>query len=295
VDSPSGGSRRLVTGVRKDVGPGTAVFVEDVASHDVDALRLGRAVAVSQKVGEALTVTARYERGTKQLVDVAPAQQRDSGGVTASWELGRGRLWARGEGRVEQGVAPLTQWYGSAGGEVSFTDSLTGAGRVLFTHTVQGGHLAARVVDANGSLAWRFDSGLVVARYSYLQELSPVTPVERRIQIVSLLPTARFGSRLSVASGVHAGVERDGTTFAGSLRPMVRFGEHLDAAVEGAARSRAIDSSSLTSARVEAGYRLSDEVRFALGYTLFGFSGTGINDGAAGSTQRVYLRVEAGV
>ncbi len=295
VDSPSGGSRRLVTGVRKDLGAGTAVFVEDVASHDVDALRLGRAVAVSQKFGDALTVSARYERGVKQLVDVAPAQARDSGGLTASWEVGRARLWARGEGRVEQGLVPLTQWFGSAGGEVSVTDSFSGAARLLFTHTVRDGHLAARVVDATASASWRFASGLVIARYSYLQELSPVTPVERRLQIVSLLPTARLGSRVTIASGLHAGLAPEGVTVSGALRPTVRVWRDVDLALEGALRNNAVDAGGLSSARVEGGYRVNDSLRFAVGYTLFGFSGTGVNAGPTGSTQRVYLRVEAGL
>lgn len=287
VDAPGAGERRLVTGVRQQVDPGTAVFVEDVSASDPNGLRLARAVGVTQRLGDALSVTARYEHGARSLAGARPDVGRDAGGVTAAWETRRVRLFTRGEVRAES--TGLAQWLATAGGEASITESISASARFQFTHASRGGLLESRLVDGTAALAWRFGIGMAVARYTYQQELR--SGRERRLHLVSLLPALKFGDRFRLAAGAH--LAHDGDLLAsGSIRPSVRIVAGLEVAAEAAARTSAPDAGSLTALRGEVGYRFDDRFFVGAGFTAFGFSGTGLESGATGSRDRVYLRAE---
>lgn len=290
VDAPSTGERRLVAGVRQQLDPATAVFVEDVSATDVDGLRLARAVGVSQRLGDAFAVTGRYEHGARSTVGAAPDLGRDAGGVTLAWDTERVKLYGRGEVRAEQGATPLTQWLATGGGEVKLHRDVTGAARVIFSHATRDGRLESRLLDASASLAWRFGIGAVVARYSYQQELRG--PSERRLHLVSLLPAVKLTQRFALGAGGHLALTPEGAVLSASLRPSVRIIAGLEIALEGAVRTSNPDGGSLSSLRGEVGYRFDQRFFIGAGYTAFGFSGTGIDSGATGSRDRLYLRTE---
>lgn len=297
VDSPAAGDRRFVLGARREVGPGSAVFVEDISSQDVDGLRLARAVGLSQRLADALSLTVRYERGQRASVDLAPEGTRDSGGVGLSWESPRVRLGVRGEGRLDtpaSGLGLMTQWLASGGGEVRLLPQLTGAGRFQLIHTTRDGVLLSRVIEGLASLAWRFEIGTVIARYSYRQELGPTLVGEQRQHLISVLPAFRIGDRFGLAAGAHASLTQDGWLLSASLRPSVRVIGGLELAVEVAARSASPDGGGLASLRGEVGYRFDGRFLVAVGFNAFGFSGTGTESGAAVRRDRVYLRAEVG-
>lgn len=290
VDAPSTGERRLVTGVRQQLDPATAVFVEDVSATDVDGLRLARAVGVSQRLGDAFTVTGRYEHGARSTTGATPDVGRDAGGLTFAWDTERVKLYGRGEVRAEQGATPLTQWLATGGGEVKLHRDVTGAARVIFSHATRAGRLESRLLDASGSLAWRFAIGAVVARYTYQQELRGLS--ERRLHLVSLLPALKVTDRFALGAGGHLALTPEGVVLSASLRPSVRIIAGLEVALEGAVRTSNPDGGSLSSLRGEVGYRFDQRFFIGAGYTAFGFSGTGIDNGATGSRDRLYLRTE---
>ncbi|MEW6431050.1 MAG: flagellar motor protein [Myxococcota bacterium] len=290
VDAPSTGERRLVAGVREQLDPATAVFVEDISATDVDGLRLARAVGVSQRLGDAFTITGRYEHGARSTVGAAPDVARDAGGLTFAWDSERVRLYGRGELRADQGPAPLTQWLATGGGEVRLHRDVTGAARVLFSHGTRSGRIESRLLDASASVAWRFAVGAVVARYTYQQELRGLS--ERRLHLVSLLPAAKLTDRFALGAGGHLALTPEGAVLSASLRPSVRIVAGLEFAVEGALRTSNPGGGSLSSLRGEVGYRLDDRFYVGAGYTAFGFSGTGLENGASGSRDRLYLRTE---
>jgi hypothetical protein len=82
-------------------------------------------------------------------------------------------------------------------------------------------------------------------------------------------------------------------TFAASLRPSVRIWQGIEVAAEVVRRSQASDGGELTSIRGELGYRFAENFFLGGGYTFFGFSGLGLNDGAPERRDRIYLRAEA--
>ncbi len=142
---------------------------------------------------------------------------------------------------------------------------------------------------------------MAVLRYSIDRELPPQLPgrapfAEKGLQVVSLMPALRLGQRFALAAGGHVGwsdaAGNGGTVLSGTLRPSVKVVGGLELAVEVARRSAALDGGELTALRGEAGYRLNEQMMLALGYTVFGFSGLGLSDGAADSRDRVYLRAE---
>jgi hypothetical protein len=73
----------------------------------------------------------------------------------------------------------------------------------------------------------------------------------------------------------------------------VRVWKGLELGAEVARRSSAPGGGELTALRGEAGYRFKSQIFVGAGYTAFGFTGTGLDAGAAGSKDRVYLRLEA--
>jgi hypothetical protein len=289
-DAPGTGERRLVTGVRQQIDPGTAVFVEDVSATDVSGLRLARAVGLSQRLDEAFTVSARYEHGARALEGLGPEVARNAGGLTLAYEQPTLRFFARGEVRDEQGASPLRQFVATGGGEWRVHRDVSVTARALWTHSTKNDVMVGRSLDATASFAWRFGRGAVLARYAYQQNWTAA--FEQRLHVVSVLPTMQFGDRFALGAGAHLGLTSAGPILSGSLRPSVRIWEGLEVAAEAAARSLAPDGGSWASVRGEVGYRFDHRFFVGAGYNAFGFSGTGLDTGATGSRDRVYLRTE---
>jgi hypothetical protein len=65
----------------------------------------------------------------------------------------------------------------------------------------------------------------------------------------------------------------------------------LELAAEVARRSSAPDGGELAAVRAEAGYRIGDQFLMALGFTVLGYSGLGL-DPTAQQNNRLYLRGE---
>ncbi len=290
ADAPGAGERRLVTGVRQQIDPATAVFVEDVSATDVDGLRLARAVGLTQRVDDAFTVTARYEHGARALDGLAPDVARNAGGLTLAYERDALRFFARGEVRDEQGARTLRQFVASGGGEWRVHRDVSITARALWTHSTKEGLMVGRTVDATAAIAWRLGRGALLARYAYQQNWT--TALDTRLHVVSLLPTIRISDRFAVGAGAHLGLTTWGLILAGSVRPSVRLWEGLEVAGEAAARSLAPDGGSWASLRAEVGYRFDHRFFVGAGYNAFGFAGTGLDMGPTASRDRVYLRTE---
>ncbi len=290
ADSPGTGDRRFAFGVRQQLAPDTAVFVEDVSAQEVDGLRFSRAVGMSQKLDDAFTVSARYEHGALALEGLPPDQARNTGGVSLSFDREMVRFFASGEVRDEKGAVPLRQFVASGGGEVRLHRDVSLTARALWTHSSKNNLLTGRSVDATAAIAWRFGRGALLARYAYKQNWTAA--YEEKLHIISLLPTIRFGDRFAISAGANLGLTQYGPILSASIRPSVRLIAGLEIAGEAAARTLAPDGGSWASLRGEIGYRFDHRFFVGAGYTAFGFSGTGLETGATASKDRVYLRTE---
>lgn len=290
ADAPGAGERRLVTGVRQELDPATSVFVEDVSATDVSGLRLARAVGLTQRLGDALTLSGRYEHGARALEGLAPSVARNAGGLTLAWERDALRLFARGEVRDEVAATPLRQFVASGGGEWRAHRDVSVTARVLWTHGTRNGLLVDRAIDATAAVAWRSGPLTLVGRYAYLQRLRP--ELDERTHVVSLQPSVRLFERLTLGAGGHLALTQAGPIVSASVRPSVRVWQGIEVAAEAAARSATPDGGSWASLRGEAGYRFDHRFFVGAGYTAFGFSGTGLENWATGSRDRVYLRTE---
>ncbi|MBL8951279.1 MAG: flagellar motor protein, partial [Myxococcaceae bacterium] len=299
VDAPSVGGRRLATGVRKQIEPGSQVFVEDVSAHDITGLRLSRAVGLTQTVASGLSVSARYERGVRMPVELAPDRERDAGGVGLSFVAERFRAWVRGEVRSERAPGDaLLQGLAWGGAEVSLTQRLRGTVSATYAHTSRNGLLQSRLLEGVAALAWRFEPGIAVLRYSLRRELLPPSRggiAESTRHLVSVLPSVVLFDRLRISGGAHLQLTMiDGAPvdvqLVASLRPSVRVIGGLELAAEVGRRSADPDGEGLTTLRGELGYRYSGFL-IAGGYTMLGYRANPM-DPAATNSGRVYLRAE---
>ena len=292
---------------------GGAVYVEDVVAHDATAVRLGRAMGLSQELPFGFKVGARYERGWRDGFESTQPRVRDVGGATIAWTSPRARLFARGELRADRdypGDVPLgtLQAFVIAGGEVELPFGLGATARLQWQHTSRDGLLAARLLEGTAAVSWRHRLATVVFRYSLQREILPphrLATAERGFNLISLLPAVRIHDRFTLGGGLHVSfgaVPGDQTiVFGASLRPAVRIWQGIEVAAEGAYRSQDIerpdlpapDVGRLTSVRGEVGYRFAENFFLGAGYNFFGFSGLGLNDGTGVQSNRLYLRAEA--
>jgi hypothetical protein len=307
VDGPDFGAGRAVMGARTDLGDGTSVFVEDISSHDANAVRLARAVGFQQAIAGRVQVGGRYERGVRHPLGIPASLTRDAASVFGQLVLARLRVDGRAELRREQGVpvrgstlpVDRLQAVVALAAEAVLREDLSLSGRVNFARTLGAQRLEQRLLEGSTAVAWRPGPWLLVARYSFTRELLPGDRAafgERGLQLVSLLPSVRLGERFSLAAGLHAGRSSLGDTaewvWTGTLRPTVRVVGGLEMGVEGARRGSAREGQSLSALRGEVGYRVDEGLRFAAGYTLLGFSGLGVSGDTTDEAQRLYLRAE---
>jgi len=293
LDAPALGEHRVVTGARKEVEPGTSVYVEDAAAHDATSLRMSRAVGLTQALPLGLSVSARYERGVRTPFEEISLRERDAGGLSLSWVGARARAWVRGEVRSERsgGAPELLQGLAWGGGEAQLTDDLRATLSALFSHSTSGGGLRARLFEGAAALAWRFTIGMAVLRYTFRRELKPGDFDELFRHRVSLLPSVRLFSRVTLHGGAHLQYDNGGLMVMATLRPTVRVVGGLELGVEGAITSTAIQGS-LTALRAEVGYRFGDAFLLAVGGTIIGFNGLDAMP-ADGNANRIYVRAEA--
>jgi hypothetical protein len=309
VDGPDFGAARAVSGANTELTNGTTLFVEDVASHDANAVRLARAVGFQQTVFDGFQVGARYERGVRHPLELPSPLRRDVGSV--SGQLVRERF--RADGRVELRFARGTPLRGTTepvdrvqavmvlATEAVLREDLTLSGRMNYSRTYdrETRRAEARLLEGYTALAWRPGPFLLVARYGLTRELLPGERAafgERGQQIISLLPAVRVGERFALAAGLHASRSNRGEVaiwvFTGSLRPSVRVVGGLEVAAEAALRSVAPEGEALGSLRGEVAYRVDERLRVAAGYTLLGFTGTGLPEETRDGSDRLYLRAE---
>ncbi|MGQ0508332.1 MAG: flagellar motor protein, partial [Myxococcaceae bacterium] len=306
VDAPDLSNRgpRSITGARTDVAEGTTVFVEDVGAREERALRVSRAVGLTQNVGGNLSVSARYERGVRGPLDAAPTLARDAGSASLSWARARIRAFARAEIRYERGQTLLlppaaidrVSRLGTLSAEFDATSTLALNARVHYADSVELKQTRARLLEAFASGTWRFSRGALVLQYSFTRELRPDALAERSLQRVSALPAFRFGGRFALASGLHLGHSNEANSplliLVGSLRPSVRVVGGLEVAAEVAGRTWRELGGSWHAVRGEVGYRFQESLLVAAGYHVTGFTGLGLLNGATASQDRVYLRAE---
>jgi protein-disulfide isomerase-like protein with CxxC motif len=302
VDAPSVGGHRMVAGASREVALGDVVYAEDVAQTDNASVSVSRAVGFSVQGQEGLSVSARYERGVREALVLAGTQPREAMAGSLSWVAQGARAFVRAELRRQQKTkGELSQWLGSGGAELAFSQVLRGTAMVLGTHSAVAGVLSARSLEGQVGMHVRLEHGLLSFRYLYQRELPPVSRGgfgERTLHVLSVLPTYQVSDRLRLAAGGHlAWVGTDtsgGWVLTASLRPTVRVWEGLEVGAEVARRSIATDGGELTSLRGEVGYRFNSQVMMAVGYTAFGFQGLGFNDGQADARDRLYVRAEVG-
>ena len=311
VDGPDFGASRAVSGASTQVAEGTSVFVEDVASHDTQAVQLARAVGFEQTLFGALHVGARYERGLRGVIDDVPGSlRRDVAGVSGQLVLERFQAQGSMELRIEHGTpergaaetVSRLQAVTLLSAEAALRDDLSISGRLNYGRTYQyeSGTTEALLLEGYAAVAWRPGPLLLVARYGITRELLPGERSvfgERAQQIISLLPALRLGDRFALAAGLHASRSNQDTVaiwvFTGSLRPSVRVVGGLEVALEVVRRSVApAQQESLSSLRGEVAYRVNERLRVAAGYTLLGFTGTGLPEDTENGSDRLYVRAE---
>ena len=311
VDGPDYGTARSVSGVSSKLSDRSSVFVEDVAAHDANTVRLSKAVGFSEELGGGLSVSARYERGAHSVLDSLPSLRRDAAGVSAQWLHGWLKAYVRAELRHDRGIPLLgppvpvdfTQRLLSGAIEADLRDDLRASARINFGDTYDApGVRLARFLEGGAGLAWTHAPWLVLLRYSVQRSLSPPPSVdpERTLQIFSLLPSVDLGPRFTLGAGVNAALsgevgKESQWIFSGSVRPAVRVWRGVELAVEVARRSASLDGGALTAVRGEVGYRFGPMALLAAGDTAIGYSGLGLSPTGSGDEDRLYLRAELGI
>ncbi|WP_338023676.1 flagellar motor protein [Archangium primigenium] len=309
VDGPNLGASRAVSGASTTLDGHTNVYVEDTASHDTQAVRLARAVGFQRTVFGAMKLGARYERGVRNVLGERDPLARDVAGVSGQLVFERLRASGHVEWRFDRGTpgrgssAPVDrrQRVTMLALEALLREDLSLSGRLNHADTFEreAGRTEARLLEGFAALSWRPGPWVLVARYGLTRELQPGERAvfgERAQRIISLLPAVHLGGRFDLAAGVHVSRSNQGRVaiwvVTGSLRPSLRVVGGLEVAVEGAVRSVATDNESLGSLRGEVAYRVDERLRVATGYTLLGFTGTGLPQRTPHDSDRLYLRAE---
>jgi hypothetical protein len=190
----------------------------------------------------------------------------------------------------------VLQVLGWGGGEATLRDDLRATLSATYSHTSQGTEMIARLFDGIAALAWRFEWGMLVLRYTARDALlpDPARGAEQRSHTISLLPSIHLLSRLTVSAGGHVQWLNGAWGVLGSIRPAVRIIGGLEAGLEAAARSNDVDGMGYGALRAEVGYRfLSDSFLLAVGGTIIGYQQLDSTMlPGTGSVSRFYVRGE---
>jgi hypothetical protein len=307
VDGPSAGRMVAVSGARRRLDERSDVFVEDLFARDLDALRMGRAVGLSYAPTRSLTLSARYERGTRLLFTGVPGLNRDSGSARVAWLVSGVRLSGLAEVRRERGASlaerdgGVDRWQtvGGASLDARPLPYLSVGARLLATKTRNRGLDETFALEGYAGASLRLEPFVLLASYSIVDRAPAGSQSETAgtelVHLVALRPSVVLFDRLRIGAGLHAAFYRTGGTtavVAGSIRPAVRIVGGLEAAAEYSRRSSAPAGQALDAVRVEAAYWFDQMLGVALGYNLHGFSGDGV-DPRSTQSDRIYLRLEA--
>jgi hypothetical protein len=287
-DVLGGAAGASALGARRSAGP-AEVFVEEQLARDAFGLRASRVFGLALAPRSGLRVALTGERGERLRTDGSRAARSAAAG-TASLVAGPVRLAARGEVRTEGDDEQA-----AAGGSAEW-EPFAGAALQLRVGWVEGtvGGRDALGLDVALAGALRAEWCSVLASLARIVEMRP-GGARRDGVVARLAATAAAGRRVELGLGAAlalqevAGGEED--RLAGSARARVRIAGPLDGAVEYARRAPldGDDIGALDAFRVEAGLG-ARESRLALGYTLIGFGGDGLEP--AGDTGRLYVRAQ---
>jgi hypothetical protein len=279
ADSSSVGARQRVAG--------GSLFTEERVGRDAWGNVSGRVIGAALTPADGLAIVLSGERGERWLGGTTSS--RSAGALSVAWSGAPVRIDGRGEWRTE---GSGDQWLAGAGVEWPATSRLTFAARALASDGELRGR-RARGGEGWLSGAWRSDVLSVLARLGALQDDRDGS-AEREATIGAVALTAKVLRRATVGAGLDAALQRVGGVrddrLAANARGEVSVWGPLDVALEYARRG-SLDGrqlGDLDAVRLEAGVTASG-VRLALGYTLVGFRGTGI-DPAEETDGRFYLR-----
>jgi hypothetical protein len=266
---------------------GGSLFTEERVARDPLGVVAGRVVGGSLTPLAGLTVSLSGERGERRRLDGATVA-RGAAGLSAAWSHAALRLDGRGEVRTE---GKGDQWLAGGGAEWVASRRLTLALRALASDGKLDG-LRARGLDGWLSAAWRSDALSILGRLGrVLDDREGIA--DRDATVVGAAVTAKLLRRGTLAVGLDAAHQRiagaGDDRLAGSVRGGWSVAGPLDLAVEYVRRG-SLDGrrlGDLDAVRAEAGVTASG-VRLALGYTLTGFQGTGIEPEEGDA--RFYLR-----
>ncbi|HSN14820.1 MAG TPA: hypothetical protein VLT61_09330, partial [Anaeromyxobacteraceae bacterium] len=266
---------------------GGSIFTEERVARDPLGVVAGRVFGGSVTPLAGLTVALSGERGERRRLDGSTVA-RGAAGLSAAWSHAALRLDGRAEVRSE---GKGEQWLAGGGAEWVASRRLTLALRALAADGKLSG-LEARGLDGWLSAAWRSDVLSILGRLGrVLDDREGIA--DRDATVVGAAVTAKLLRRGTLAVGLDAAHQRIGGAgddrLAGSVRGGWTVAGPLDLAVEYARRGslEGKQIGDLDAVRAEAGVTASG-VRLALGYTLTGFQGTGIEPEEGDG--RFYLR-----
>lgn len=276
--SAIGGRQRL---------PGGTLFTEERVGRDAWGAVAGRVVGAALTPAEGLALVLSAERGERWLDGETLA--RSAGAVSAAWAKGDARFDARAELRAE---GSGSQWLAGAGADWLVSPRLTLSAHGLAS---DGELRARRARGGEGwlSAAWRADRLSALARIGRVKD-DREGVAQRDATIGAVAVTAKITRRAALGLGVDVagqtvGGARD-SRLSGSVRGEVGVIGPLDVALEYARRG-SLDGrelGDLDALRAEAGLTAGG-ARLALGYTLVGFRGSGVDPEEEGDG-RFYLR-----
>jgi hypothetical protein len=221
-----------------------------------------------------LTLTVTAERGARLLPDGGDVERTGAAGA-ASLVRGPFRLALRGEARREGGDAQVATG-GSA--EWRAAERLTLSTRAAWAHAA--GPVEALAFEAAAGAALRLDRGSLLASVARLADMRPGA-IRRDALVTRLAGTVDVAARLALGGGAAIGWQREegvrDDRAVASVRAVVRVAGPADVAAEYARRAPLAgqDLGDLDAVRAEAGVS-AGQSRIALGYTLLGFAGEGI-------------------
>lgn len=278
-DSSAIGGRQRVAG--------GSLFTEERVGRDAWGTVSGRVIGAALTPADGLAIVLSGERGERWLGGTTSA--RSAGALSVAWSGGPVRIDGRGEWRTE---GSGDQWLAGAGVEWPAGSRLTLSARALATDGEIGGR-RARGGEGWLSGAWRSDVLSVLARVGAVRD-DRDGAAEREATIGAVALTAKVLRRATVGAGLDAALQRVAGVrddrLAANARGAVSVWGPMDVALEYARRGslEGREIGDLDAVRLEAGVTASG-VRLALGYTLVGFRGTGIEPEEE-TDGRFYLR-----